>query len=99
MPGPGGGGSGEGEEVAAVGGDGRQEVRGGGSGGVGEDGGDEGAGKLGEFEVGEGDQAFAMEQDGERGGLNEDADVGCDGQAGEAVGPGRVACTSGSTGW
>ena len=78
---PGEGGGGDGEDVVAVGGDGRQEVRGGGGCNIGEQSGEQGAGELVELEVGKRDQALAMEKDGERCGLDEDADVGGDGQA------------------
>src|ERR1019366_8351383 len=76
----------DGENVLRVGGDGWQEVRGGGRRGIGDQGGEEGATEFGELEMGERDEALAVEQDGERGGLREDADVGGDGQSGEAMG-------------
>jgi len=83
---PGDGREGDGDEVVGVGGDGRQEVRGGGGCGVGDERSEQGAGEFAKLKVGERDQALAVEQNGERGGLDEDSDVGCDGQAHEAVG-------------
>jgi len=59
-------------------------MRGGGGRGVGDERGEEGAGELGELKMGERNQALAMEQDSERGGLDEDSNVGCDGEAHEA---------------
>ncbi len=82
---PGDAGGGDGDEVPGVGGDGRQEVRGGGGGGEGDERGEEGAAEFAKLQVSERDQALTVEQEGERGGLDEDSDVGCDGQADEAA--------------
>ncbi len=72
---PGEGASGDGDDVAEVGRDRAEGVGQAVGGDERDDGRDQGAEEFGELQVGEQDQAFAVEQDGERGCLDSDAGV------------------------